>query len=142
MRVEAVVPVDELPDIGPVVVRERLHICEDVEVLALVVLDVLHVPHPPCLLPALGTPEVFPFGVAVDLIRAGPKQRYVLLITPADGTALRLAYLVHVTKLALLVKVEANHAEEFGLDKVVQDGRRGTVQLQHGVALELGTRDQ
>jgi hypothetical protein len=140
--VEAVVSVDQLPDIRPVVVRERLHICEDVEVLALVVLDVLHVPDPPRLLPALGAPEIFAFGVAVDLVSTGPKQRYVLLITPTDCTALGLAYLVHVAKLTLLVKVETNHAEELSLHEFMQDGRRGTVELQHGVALELGTRDQ
>ena len=41
---EAVLLVDQLPDSRPVVIRERLHILHYVEILAFIVLLVLHMP--------------------------------------------------------------------------------------------------
>jgi hypothetical protein len=134
---EAVVLVDEFPDVGAVVVGEGLDVGMYVEVLALIVGLILNVPNPPVLaVAALILPKVQVVEVRLDLLRVGPKLRNVLVVASADGAALTLANLVHGAELALLVYVQPNYPEVLGLHQMAQRRRRPLVYLFEGFGLE------
>ena len=70
---EAVFLVDELPDVGTVVIGEGLNVLVDVKVLAPVVGFVLNVPHPALLeVPTLIGPQILALGVGSHLLRVEP----------------------------------------------------------------------
>lgn len=56
MALEAVFAVDQLPDRDSVVIGEAFNVVVQIEVLAFVIVLVLHVPHPPRSNPPLRTP--------------------------------------------------------------------------------------
>lgn len=118
---KAILLIDERPDVRSVVVSESFQIAVDIKVFAQVVFFVLHMPHPfrvplPFFLPVVGL-SFF----ADDLVRRRPETGYLLLVASADSAAFGLADPIHESKRALLLEVEANETEVFGLNERLEN---------------------
>jgi len=120
---EAVLLVDEFPDVGAIIVGKGLDIGVYVEVLSLVVGLVLDVPDPAVLCVAsFVLPKVLIMEVRLDLLRVGPEFWNVLVVASAHCATLALADFVHSAQLALLVYVQSDYTEVFGLHQLAQRG--------------------
>lgn len=113
---EAILLVDELPNGRPIVVCVGLDVRKDVEVFTLVVLLVLHVPNPLPLAHALRSPLLLPAAARGHPIEIGPNRRNILLIAATDATGSGLTEPPLKRERALLVEIQPDDAEKFGLD--------------------------
>lgn len=113
---EAVLLVNELPDGRAIVVCIRLDVRKDVEVLTLVVLLVLYLPNPLTLTHPLSPPLLLPAAARGHPIEMGPNRGNILLVAAANATGSGLTEPPLKREWALLVEVEPDDAEKFGLD--------------------------
>jgi hypothetical protein len=135
---ETVLAIDELPDGPAVVVGEALDVGVQVEVLALVVGLVLHVPHPPLRSLPLVAPQILPVRVRTYTVSVAPELRDVPLVAPAHRAAVGLADPLEQPQRTRLVDVQPDEAEVLGLHQRLQQRRGSHVHLVHGVALVEG----
>ena len=113
---EAVILIYKFPNVGAVVIGERLDVRMYVEILSLIISLILDVPNPAVFADAaLVLPQVEVVEVRLDFLRVGPELGNVLVVAPTNCAALTLADLVHGAQLALLVYVQADYSEVLGL---------------------------
>lgn len=67
-------------------------------------------------------PQVLIVDMRRHLLRVSPELRNVSIITSANRTTFTLTDSPHDSKLALLIYVQPNDPEVFGLDQFLQDG--------------------
>ena len=114
---ETVLLVDQLPDIGAVVIGERLDVLVDIEILSSIVGLILHVPGPPINPKSpLIFPQILQLRMRVHFFGIHPELWYIFLVAPAHRATLALAQLLHHPQRALLLNVQPNDSEIFGLD--------------------------
>ena len=88
----------------------------DIEVLALVVGLVLHVPDPVVHLGSFLCPQILVGDSFLKFVCGGPGRRNIIGIAATDHATLTPANPFHKTQMTLLVDVETNYPEIFGLN--------------------------
>jgi hypothetical protein len=133
---EAIFLVDEVPDIGAVVVCEGFDVRVDVEVLAAIVGFVFNMPDPPALaVAALVGPQITVVAVGDHFLGGRPEGRDVAIFAAAHRTTAASADALHDTQGAVLVDVQSDYPEVLCLHQPRQHFRCAAVHLLQGVLL-------
>lgn len=134
LGLEAVFFIDEFPDIGAVVVSERLDVGLDIEVFTTIIGFVLDVPDPAILDDfSFVLPHVLIMNMRGHLLRVRPELWNIGIVASANGAAFTLANPPHDSQLALLIYVQPNDPEVFGLYKFLEDWSSPLVHILEGI---------
>lgn len=103
---KAILFVYQWPDIWSIITRKRLYVCAHIEILTLIILLILYMPHPfiRCWISFL-SPHIFSSFCTFHFVCRYPILRNIFLITSANWTAFRFAKFIHIRYRAFGVQV-------------------------------------
>jgi hypothetical protein len=124
---ETILPVNQIPYIATIVWCIGLLIQVNIEVFALIIFDVFHVPYIwfihsliECGV-TLGTPLLYVFWMLeFNQISSRPFLWNVLFVTPTYSTATTFTHFFSCPKWTLILDIYANYAEKLSLDERLQ----------------------
>ena len=118
---KAVLTVYGLPDIAPIIGCVGLLVDIHIEVLALVVLDVLHVPDPRRIVCTLRTPLLqIARHIFLDEVSACPFLWDILLVAATDRATPTFAHFLTSPEWTFIVDVDSDDAEELRTNECLQ----------------------
>lgn len=95
---KAVLLVDQLPDVGTIIISEGFNVTMDIEVFPEIVCLIFHMPHPTRFaIISFDSPQILSLGVRNYFLRVSPKIGNFFIITSANSTTSTLTYLFHCT---------------------------------------------